>query len=52
MKEVKKQTTAKLPTFREWYELKYGTRMPLYLESSVKKTLQAEYEKVIANIQN
>lgn len=32
-------------TFRQWYEEKFKTRMPLYLETEVKKKLHAEYEE-------
>lgn len=31
------------PTFREWYEKKYG-KLPLYLENAQKKARMAEYE--------
>ena len=33
------------PSFRQWYEAKFKIRMPLYLQTEVKKKLMAEYEE-------
>lgn len=34
-------------TFRQWYEKKFKTRMPLYLQTEKKKKLYAQYLKAL-----
>jgi hypothetical protein len=41
----KKQTVSTIPTFRAWYESKYKTRLPLYLQTDVKVLQMALYLK-------
>lgn len=37
-------TQIKKPTFREWYEKKFGKQLPMYLENAQKKARMKEYQ--------
>lgn len=46
---MSKSNTPKLskPTFREWYEKKFGKPLPLYLENAQKKARMLEYKREV-----